>query len=582
MNTRRLSRIFVTIAALALVASPLFASSADAAFSSSRIIDDNVFNASTSMGTGAIDNFLNSFSGSCISTNKAFSAPDPTGYTPNGGFTYGGNVSAGTVIAHAALAYDLNPQVLLTTLQKEQTLVTGEAGCSVLRYVGAMGYGCPDGGTTHDYSGLNLYTLNGSTVTSVTGTCVNSTSKVGFSQQVIHAAWLLKFGQQRSLGNIGWAIVRGSWDNSDDPQSCYSGPMTPGPRKRCPSDTATTYDGYTTIDGTATYMSTGATASLYWYTPHFHGNQSFYDIFVRWFGSTWAPQSILSPYSRAACNIPSYNSDRVGRLYNPDLNDYFYTTNPSEACVAKRFGYIWDGIVMQNIVSTAPGAIPVFRLANPGHHVFTVSTATRDQAISNGYTYEGIAFYGYNAPTTGAIPAYYLTNSTANLFTSAGIEKNYYVDWYGFTNNGVAFYTPSMTSVVPVYRLVRATHRLYTTDATERDNAVNKYGFINEVDTFSDKSYPDTDTLPVYRLSTPQNHFYTTSRTERDAAVVTYGYMSEGIEFYGIDYSTAGARPVYRLTDRYGARVYTPSAPERDAALSRYGYTSEGVNFYGF
>ncbi|HSW66041.1 MAG TPA: hypothetical protein VLI54_02800 [Bacillota bacterium] len=572
------------LSTLLIAAAPLvvFTPKAGAAFNSSRIIDDNVFSSANSMSAGTIDTFLNSFSNSCISQNHGFSAPDPTGYSPGGGYTYGGNVSAGTIIAHAAQAYDINPQVLLTTLQKEQGLVSGDLGCSVLRYTGAVGYGCPDSGTTHDYSGLNLYTINGVTTTSVTGTCVNSPSKAGFSQQLIRGAWLLKFGQQRSLGNISWAIVRGSWNNSDDPQSCYSGPMTPGPRKRCPSDVVTSYDGYTTIDGTATYMSTGATASLYWYTPHFHGNQVFYDTYTKWFGSTLAPQSSQSLYSRSGCNIPAYDSSRVGRLYNPDINDYFYTTNPSEACVAVRFGYIWDGIVMQNIVSTAPGAIPIYRLASPGHHVFTTSIPLKDQYTSNGYTYEGIAFFGYSSPTAGTIPAYNLTSDTASLFTSAGIEKNYYVQYYSFTNNGIAFYTPSMTSTVNVYRLVRGSHRLYTTNAAERDAAVKTYGFTSETDTFSDKSYPDTDTLPVYRLSSPQNHFYTTSRTERDAAVVTYGYMSEGVEFYGIDYTTPDARPIYRITDWTGSRVYTPNGIEKAVAVSRYNYQDEGVNFYGF
>jgi hypothetical protein len=257
---------------------------AAAAFHKGKIIDDGIFNFSGAMNASQIDSFLNSFSNSCISPNRGFSAPNPTGYSPSGGYTYGGNVSAGTVIENAAKAYDLNPRVLLATLQKEQSLVNGNAGCSTLRYVGATGYGCPDSGTTHDYSGLNLYTINGNTTTSVTGTCVNSSLKAGFSQQVIRAAWLLKFGQQRSLGNTGWAIIRGSWDNSDDLQSCYTGPMTEGMRKTCPNGSATYYDGYRSIDGESIYLENGATAAMYWYTPHLHGNENFVVIWESWWG----------------------------------------------------------------------------------------------------------------------------------------------------------------------------------------------------------------------------------------------------------------------------------------------------------
>ncbi len=274
------------------------------AFNQNNLIDDNIFNNSSSMSAGQIDNWLNSNFGSasCISTSHGFSAPDPTGYTPGGGFTYGGAVSAGQVISDAAQTYGLNPAVLLTTLQKEQSLVTGGSGCTVLGDTGAMGYGCPDSGTTHNYPAEGalaapLFYLNGTPITAVNGTCVNSAAKAGFSQQVIHGAWLLKFGQERSLGNTGWNVQLTNfpqggdhWDNSDDPTTCYGGPMTQGTFKRCSSDSsAVSYDGYVTIDGTSVHMDTGATAALYWYTPHFSCNQHFDSIYTGWFGNPNSP-----------------------------------------------------------------------------------------------------------------------------------------------------------------------------------------------------------------------------------------------------------------------------------------------------
>jgi hypothetical protein len=282
-----MKRILTSLTALTVLVSSLLIiplGQANAVFNSNRIIDDNVFNDVSATTPQQIDTFLNTFPNSCISPNRGFSAPNPIGYSPSSGYKFGGNTSAGNVIYNAAKAYDLNPRVLLVTLQKEQSLVRGDAGCSTLRYTGAVGYGCPDGGSSYNYSGLNLYTINGNTVTSVSGTCVNSSAKAGFSQQVIRAAWLLKFGQQRSLGNYNWAIIRGDWDNSDDSTSCYSGPMTQGMRRICPSGSEAYYDGYRTIDGSSTHMDSGATAALYWYTPHFHGNQLFSDIWENWFG----------------------------------------------------------------------------------------------------------------------------------------------------------------------------------------------------------------------------------------------------------------------------------------------------------
>ncbi len=265
-------------------------------FSQNNVIDDGIFDNSQAMSADQIDNWLNTNFGSqsCISTSHGFSAPDPVGYNPSSGFIYGGNVSAGHVIADAASAYNLNPQVLLTTLQKEESLVGGGGSCGTLAYTAAMGFGCPDSGTTHSYSGVDLYAINGVNVTSVSGTCVNSASKAGFSQQVIYASWLLKFGEQRSEGNINWAIIKGNWNNSDDPQTCYGGPMTQGYRQVCPSGATTFYDGYDTIDSTAVHMDNGATATLYWYTPHLSGGRTFFNLFTGWFGSAHYKEPLSS------------------------------------------------------------------------------------------------------------------------------------------------------------------------------------------------------------------------------------------------------------------------------------------------
>ncbi len=548
-----------------------------------RIMDDAVFDNSGAMSSAAIDGFLNSFPNSCISPNRGFSAPDPIGYSPATSYVYGGNTTAGNVIAHAAQAYDINPQVLLATLQKEQSLVSGDAGCSTLRYAAAMGYGCPDSGTTHDYSGVNLYTINGSNVTAVNGTCVNTSSKAGFSQQVIRGAWLLKFAEQRSKGNVGWAIIRGSWNNSDDPQSCYSGPMTQGYWQVCPSGATTYYDGYKTIDGSATYILNGSTAALFWYTPHYSGNLHYYNIFTSWFGNTLSTQ--ISDYTRASwhsCNIQVYDSSHVGRLYNPSTSDYFYTTNHAEACTAIKYGYIWDGIVMQNIVSTTPGAIPVYRLTNPARHLFTTSVDVKNQYLSSGYRDDGIAFYGYSSAAPGTIAAYCLTKGTTVAYTSAGFERDYFDQYEGFDDAGIAFYTPATSTVKEVYRLSHGAHRLYTTSTIERDAAKNSYGFNQESNSFSGDTAPTSENLPVYRISTGSRHFYTTNKGERDYAVMYYGYMSEGIEFYSLRSTASGARPVHRITDKYGMRVFTSSDVERDNAIAWFGYTSEGINFYGY
>lgn len=350
-----------TVLLLATVLVLSFVSHARAdTFNQNNIIDDAVFDNAGSMSPAQIDNWLNANFGSasCISTSHGFSAPDPTGYNPTNGFLYGGNVSAGQVIYDAGQAYGLNPQVLLSTLQKEEGLVRGNGpyGCSALAISASVGYGCPDGGASYSYSGVNLYSINGVAVTSVSGTCVNSAAKAGFSQQIIHAAWLLKFGEQRSEGNINWAVIKGNWNNSDDPQSCYSGPMTQGTYQRCPSGATAYYDGYTAIDGTAVHMDDGATAALYWYTPHFSGNQSFFNIFTSWFGSTHYPQPLGgSLYAQTSTGKIFLVTDST-RYYVPSwdvMTDYgldAYAAIPASDATIQQFtdggnltNLVWDG-----------------------------------------------------------------------------------------------------------------------------------------------------------------------------------------------------------------------------------------------
>ncbi len=277
---------------------------ASADFTPNHIIDDGIFDNANTMTAAQIDAFLNQFPNSCISTNSGFQAVDPVGYSPSSGYKYGEYVSAGSVVYDSAQAYGINPQVLLATLQKEQSLVAGGTNfCSngdENKYAAAVGYGCPDSVNSYSYSGISLYKRNGQIVSSVDVTCVNSSTKAGFSQQVIRAAWLFKFGEERSKGNIKWAVIKPSWDNSDDLQSCYSGPMTQGNFQVCPNGPTTYYDGFRTIDGNSVHMDNGATATLYWYTPHTHGNQLFSNNFINWFGSLYAaPYAAVYSYQTA-------------------------------------------------------------------------------------------------------------------------------------------------------------------------------------------------------------------------------------------------------------------------------------------
>jgi hypothetical protein len=422
-----------------------------------NLIDDSVFDDTTTMDAAAIDAFLNTFPNSCISPNSGFQAQDPTGYSPSGGFTYGNYVSAGQVISDAAQAYGINPQVLLTTLQKEQSLVAGSGSSfcedgDMNKYAAAVGYGCPDGGTVYSYSGISLYKRNGNVVSSVSSTCVNSAAKAGFSEQVIRAAWLLKFGEQRSEGNVSWSVIKGNWNNSDDPPTCYAGPMTQGAFQRCQGGPTVYYDGYTTIDSTSVHMDSGATAALYWYTPHFSGNQSFDNIFSNWFGSLFG--DAIGP--------------AVYRMYNPKTHDHFFTAKENERASAKALGYNDDAsAVFKTAQTQLPGTVPIYNLHNGrliDNWLLPDGIDFYWAVIDGGYANNGIAFYAYPAnpnPTSnsplcpsGSTPVYQMWQGgyTDHFYSINGSDHYWglvdggYIDdgssAYKDANGGVSFCVP--------------------------------------------------------------------------------------------------------------------------------------------
>lgn len=412
-----------------------FTKSSSADFQANNLIDDSTFTNVNSMTANQIDAFLNNnFPSSCISTNSGFTAPDPTGYSPTTGFTYGSDVSAGKVIYDAAQAYGLNPQVILATLEKEESLVSGSNGCSTLQYSAALGNDCPDGGSYYNYSGIELYSKNGVPVTSVSGTCVNSADSVGFSRQVITATWKLMFWQQHAIGNVNWAVIKTNWDNSDDVGACYSGPMTEGYYKRCASDTSLTYfDGYYTIDSTNVHMDTGATAALYYYTPHFHGNELFENAFQSWFGPTTGEGYVLATsyddngdtrqwviYQGERHLVPSTDVLTAWGLNNQTLLQWpgtylgSYTQGPDLSRLMRPDGtqdvYFVDNTYAYKVTSPQmlaawnfnPAAITDVAdyLGQLPANAGNLTYAVRDASVSNGpvYTVDGGTLRQYDSP----------------------------------------------------------------------------------------------------------------------------------------------------------------------------------------
>ncbi len=144
---------------------------------------------------------------------------------------------AAEIIWRAAQIYKINPKVLLVTLQKEQSLITTRYPTE-FQYDWATGYGVCDGCSISDPS-IQKYK--------------------GFAKQVEStAAW--KRWYLDNIGELSWLKQ----------------------------------PGYTyLIDNYEITPANLATASFYTYTPHYHGNYNFWNIWQNWFGKFYPDGSVL-------------------------------------------------------------------------------------------------------------------------------------------------------------------------------------------------------------------------------------------------------------------------------------------------
>ena len=289
--------LFVFIALAFIFNAP----TANAYTNKENIIDDAVFINESSMSEAQIQAFINQFPNSCLQSQNYPSGLSPATFkTPIDYWTYStSDSSPAHIIYWSANYYHLNPQVILTTLEKEENLITGSQGCSLGRYNSAMGYDCPDTWTYHTYADINII-----------DTCVGRESNAGFVRQVSHATWQLRFDEERAYGNVDWG---------DDGNVTYYGRMTRGYRATVSGGSLIYYDGYTTIDGVPVYISNGSTAALYNYTPHFN---NFFNIFTGWFGSTYTPTYSATLQSADSYTDSSKTTTTTASTLNPGQKIY--------------------------------------------------------------------------------------------------------------------------------------------------------------------------------------------------------------------------------------------------------------------
>ena len=254
--------IIITIIAVALGVYSTLKTKNDASayldgFDPGNIMSDFVMSNKDTMTESQINDFLHS-KNPC---NRAYD--DEVKYYESQGYKYSiknGRVlcmaddtfngeSAAHIIWQTAQDYNINPQVLIVLLEKEQSLVT-DPWPNHRQYASATGFACPD-----------------------TGGC--DSKSAGFKNQVRKAAALFR------------EVLDGGWSNYPAYTTQYI-----------------LYHTNRNCGGTNVYIQNRATSALYRYTPYqpnaaalaagtgtgdscsSYGNRNFYNLFTEWFGNT--------------------------------------------------------------------------------------------------------------------------------------------------------------------------------------------------------------------------------------------------------------------------------------------------------
>lgn len=520
-----------------------------------NLISDGVFGNENAMTEAQIQNFINAFPQSCLIPSNYPSGLSPVTFQePLSYFDYGAQVSPARIIYKAATMYHLNPQVILATLEKEQNLVTGNAGCAVWKYNSAVGYNCPDGSENalKDYPNIQIYR-----------TCVAKEMNAGFSRQINHATWQFRFDKERAYGNLSWG---------GDQNVYYYGRMTEGYRARVQGGAEAYYDGYTVIDGQSFKIQNGATAALYNFTPHFNNFQS---IFRNWFGSTsttHVPGCAIATNTSLSC---------IYKTQNSGAGETITTSYEVANDLVNRLGYSYLGIsyTVRNAVAPQAGNIPIYSMTKPDGSTFITANINEYNAV--GFTKNGVAFYADPANQNTGYPVYRMYNPTTSQHAWTTDRSSYETN--GFQFEEVAFTSLSNVaqSVAPgagkdlVYRFrdMPENRHFWTSDIYERDRMIVEGYKYDGVGWTSSQSQTN---VPIYRLYSPtmRKHLYTADENEKNVLSGTSSWRYEGIAFYA---GANNASPVYRLyRSQNAAHLYTTDANERNTLVNSGSFRSEG------
>jgi hypothetical protein len=388
---KSLTRILLTVSIFLLSAGAALSPNLTSAYANttpidssynSVIISDAAFTNTSAMKSATdVQNFLNAEVPVCDTNhpNTISGSSEKPPWVCLKDYTDPSHGTAAQIIYNQAIANGLNPEVILVTLQKENSLIT-DTWPFTSQYKTAMGYGCPDGGNCNaDY--------------------------YGFYNQVHLGAMLLREGFDRSCGNTtsypGWG---------DIPTELHLGHTT--------NPSVSPYR----VDGRATFIGSCATGSLYNYTPHrpdsawltaasdgqyYYGNYNFITYFLKWFPETYGAAYPYPVTASLAFNDPN-------PVVGETVNAAYTVKNMSDSSVTIDLG-LADQTDNGNWNSFPPKTVTIAAGATA---TYTGSRVTSYAGYHRAWICVGINNVWYDArPQTNQLVSYYynVRNVDANL-----------------------------------------------------------------------------------------------------------------------------------------------------------------------
>ena len=383
--TRRLRRLPSWLAAVGMFALTLsFASAAlGATFDPAKIISDDNMRAADSLSQADIQAFLETQTGplkSLVTTDYA-----------------GTSKPAAQIIAEACKQWKISPKVMLTMLQKEQSLLTRT---SLLKNTlsRAIGAGCPDGST-------NKYP--------------------GFGKQMWYGARLLDgYGEGKNGSTI--PLWKPPYTEVED--------IYVTPKVTVKTANVATYKLFKYNPSIGAKTPYGDLSSQ---SSSLSGNANFWMIYRKHFGDTFA-----NPAKRT-----------VYRFRDVKNGSYFWTAHESERYATvrnKRYKYESVAWSWNTSETVCPSAMYRFYNRKTKAYLFTSSRAQRDALKSKAkaklWRFDGWGFK-VSLKTDASRPVYWFSNKKTGLpffststkdkskFSSAKYRKNW-------RYRGIAFYVP--------------------------------------------------------------------------------------------------------------------------------------------